>query len=200
MFELLLGSQGDIGPTLPTFVKIEAADFITGSALSPLAGISAGTLTTDADTRPWYLIRDRAKGKIVVIASGSLRSNLTYASLGANASAGGVPVQIAGCQWNCRIMHGPVSDAQSEWMRYMHGLSEVANALYPKFATLTYDELGLVSRPGVATFVYPTNGGKSVRRGNAGNINYAVEDATTQAYGSSGWRPILEYVSGELPW
>lgn len=202
MLEQLLVSSAPAAK--PDHLLIPNTQFITGSGLTTLlssfdAQAGKGLLMPQADTTPWVLLR--ADGKVFMIPQKPLRYNVTRAAINAGGIRTGVNVTIAGCVWLVRLFRG-ANNATSEWNKYMYGIT-VGNLNPPiRYASYNYDELGLteVGSLALTTHVYETGSGTFYVRGNSGNIGYIDALNTTSSFNSTGWRPILEYVSGELPW
>lgn len=203
MFEQLLVSSAPVAN--PDFVVVPNNEFITGSALTTLTGLDAqtgkGSLMPQADTTPWLLIRDG--GNTFMIPQKPLRYYITRAALVNSGLRGGKQVTIAGCVWSVRLFKG-ANLATSEWNKYMYSICD-GNFIPPppkRYATYTYAELGLteVGNLGITTHVYETISGGFYVRGNNGSIGYINTLQNAEVFNSTGWRPILEYVSGELPW
>ena len=205
MFEHLLQvAGGPTAPAKPNFVRLTSTEFITASALITQTGDPSGNVVANSDTLEWFLIRDKATNKVVVICAAPVRSSVVYGTM-FNLLANGKPVTIAGCQWNCKLMNGDSGNPNNDWDRYICGMAATVNhTLFPlRWAELSDAELGFAAgTPGITNWVIPARSGDSWarHRGNGGQPAYEGFTTPAQTFGTRGWRPYLEYVSGELPW
>lgn len=198
MLEALLGQRG--APAAPAeFVLIPPEDFITATALSTLVGMDGklriGTVAPAGDTTPWMLFRDGVN--IFVIPQKALRQDIFWSALQGTIN-GTLQVTIAGCQWKILLMKG-LNVATSQWNKYMHGVTAGMNPA-KRWASFTNEELGMGTWKTANCFIqemynqYQTYSRGALNSVGSGPYNNNKDDV------SAAWRPILQYVSGELPW
>jgi hypothetical protein len=187
----------------PDFFAIPNTDFINATQLTTLVGLDAhagkGLLMPDADSTPWLFIRD--EGKAFMIPKRPLRYKITRAALTSNGLRDGKNVTINGAVWTVRLFKG-ANVATSEWNKYMYGVCDSPLNPPKRYALYTYAELGMteVGSLGITSHVYEIISGGFYVRGTNGNIGYINDLLNTEVFNSTGWRPILEYVSGDIPW
>ena len=195
MLEMLL-SGGAQSSGLRDFVVLPVADFITGTALTTLVGLDddsgKGVLMPLADSEPWLLLREGPG--VWVIPKTPIRYAIAWPSLIAKDLRYGKQVTIAGCVWTIRLM------TNIEWNRFMYGIASTGTPSGKRWASYTMDELSNKSIGRTAYIQEASGTTATVRRANANTVTWTNTYTFNPPSTDAGWRPILEYVSGTLPW
>lgn len=202
MHEAIAGFGGAGFGTKPIFKALSPSEFITGSALTTLAGASAlGTAMPEIDTTPWLVFREN--NKVYVMPQKPLRHSASYRTMQSANLLFGKNVTIQGGVWKLRTFTG-LDNTTSEWMRFIAGMMPGGNPPI-RWANLTYNDLGMgdlnTSGNGVTVYIQETfNQFQFYVRGNKNNYASLSSNNMDNTFASSGWRPLLEWVSGAQPW
>lgn len=171
-----------------------ASELIGGNALASQIGLSAGTAQhDDAGWLKW--VKD---GKIMFVARKTFRYNLSWDQIDAvGAVFGTKTVSIGGKTYKVRLLTGgnanPASAAGGEWNLIMYGAH---NDEFPAWDTLSDCGLHVHSDCGNGSYswcqeVSASDSASRVYRGLSGVANFNTS-TSSNAYASSGWRPVLE--------
>lgn len=171
----------------------QSYEFITGSQLAALVGLSAGTLMND--TTAW--MKFAYQGKVLYIPQKPIRNGLNWDAYNAlNLVKPGALVTILGFQFIVRHMTGgnadPATAAGGEWNALIYPVYTSVGT----WAKYTSADLGIVAGTGGATYCQEVHSGSApyhVYRGYSA-YNYFFHDASNSTLTNYGWRPVLEYV------
>lgn len=200
------------------FGEVGSSEFISGSELAALCGVTGGVLVND--TVNW--IKLAFNGNIQFIPKMSIRTNLSWTSLnnfGVVTPTQNKLVVIKGVTYRVRLMRGansspydgaintlnPPGSIGSEWNKLMYGLintSATRTALEgPILADYTPTDMGLgtLSQLGACPIMQEliSGTGNHVQRNNgSGAVTGLYPYSTTTTDKNRAWRPVVEYVSG----
>lgn len=202
---------------------VPASDFITGSALASMVGLSAGTLIND--TTNWVKMNDH--GTIILFPMKPIRHSANWSWMNtSNIVYGNRTVVIRGVEYKIRLFKGSDTDRQlegsdglnrgynvessrqSEWNRLMYQIhsgvhldpenDNTGSYPYGTLAQFSDEELGLFYTKGKGSSSWcqeksSTHDSFYVCRGFEGVTPTFIE-RDTYNYDYLGWRPILEEV------
>jgi hypothetical protein len=186
-------------PTLGYFGALTPAAFITGSALSALAGVAAGEV--HSTTTDW--LKFSLDGKVVYVPKAPIRRVLTWDQLNAAGVVFGKEVTFGGRRYKVRLMTGgdadPSSVAGGEWNKLMYGVCTGRPAGTLVLANFSNTELNVVTAlKGNASICQEKSktSAEHIQRGFTDIKSYGAL-AFTGARGNGdnfGWRPLLELI------
>lgn len=208
MIEMLASGGAVSKPPKAIFKQLPPAEFITGTAFSTLVGAgSMGTAMPGIDDIPWLILRE--KTKVYAIPQKPLKHSWPYKASNNAGLIYGKNVNIQGGVWKVRTFTG-LDNVTSEWVRIMNGLvsgGALGNGqpVPIRWASMSYDDLGIgnlnTSNNGVCVFIQETfNQFQYYLRGSRNNLTQLSNNNMDNTFASTGWRPLLEWVSGAQPW
>lgn len=197
-------------PDLEFLGEVSATEFITGSALATLGGLSSGTIINN--DQGWLHFKD-VDGKEKYIAKRQFRYNVSRGQIAAAGLLNGKIVTVNGVNFICRCPGGAntaptglpdgttydnIFVKLSEWNRLMYAVSASRPSTYngPVLANFSNTEMGYDQTNGYLnscigdSSVISTNG---TFRG-AIDVTYAHSGGNASVLANRGWRPILEKV------
>lgn len=203
MWESLLSLGGKGQAPKPMFVSVPPSDFVTGTQLGTLAGASSlGNAMPEIDTTPWLVFREGAK--VYCFPQKPLKSAWPYRGATSAGLITGKNVTIQGGVWKVRTFTGYNQGNNSEWMRFMAGF--LAGGTPPiRWANFSYDDLGMGSANtngfALQVFIQETyNNFQYYLRGQQNDYTALFNNNMDNTFNTTGWRPLLEFVSGNQPW
>jgi len=200
MWEGMFLAGGGPAPK-PIYKSLLPSEFITGTALATLVGASSlGTAMPEIDSTPWMVFRENSK--VYCMPQKPLKHTWPYNGANTAGLIYGKNATIKGGVWKVRTFTGIATN--SEWMRMMAGF--LAGGTPPiRWANMSYDDLGIgplnTVNNGCSVYLQETyNQYQYYVRGIRSDYTSLSNNNMGNAFNTTGWRPLLEFVSGSQPW
>lgn len=197
MYDLYRGEQKPIHMLIPHQELLTSTEFSTAIALT------AGTLDFGAGQ---FMLFNKY-GKVLLVPQKTIRKAAGW-GVQNNAYGGGVKtIVINGTTWKVRFITGDGTkvDLENEWDYLVAPTAATYTPLAPRLSRYSNQTLGIATGGACTSLIAGAfqEAGNTRRRGrgNLNNISFTVTGIVeTEAFDSQRTRPLLEYVSGPLPW
>ncbi len=165
---------------------IPSADFVSGSQLAALCGLSVGTLINNGTGWMSFAF----KGKNILVPQKPIRHSFSWNQLNALGLITGKVIKIGDVEYKVRAF----DETTDEWRWLMYSVSSGAASLGSKFANWNDATLVLSGDlPGQSTHTQQESGTTYLARGSRG---VAASEMLAKSTASTfrGWRPVVEMI------